>query len=277
VQTLGPRVRFRWVIGALAAGMLVSHTAPLVRASDRAAEQAAAAACSLNWVGHEEEFETALRDGKIAKLETVPIGVTKPQRGYLEGGPVARFAWKALTPGYKAGFMESYKAEIAAYKMDQMLELHRVPPMVERKIDGKVGVVVYWIENTKGWDAKSPPRGPEPNWSREIVRMKMLDLLIGNIDRNQGNLIYDSDWHLMLIDHSRAFINKKDLKGIAELGSADRALWEKMQALTFESLKAGLGEWVNDNELKAIIIRRDLMAKAIEQLVAKKGEGSVFF
>ena len=120
-------------------------------------------------------------------------------------------------------------------------------------------------------------RGPEPNWSREIVRMKMLDLLIGNIDRNQGNLIYDSDWHLMLIDHSRAFINKKDLKGIAELGSADRALWEKMQALTFESLKTGLGEWVNDNELKAIIIRRDLMAKAIEQLVAKKGEGSVFF
>jgi hypothetical protein len=182
-----------------------------------------------------------------------------------------------LPPGYKSGFMESYKAEIAAYRVDQMLELHRVPPMVERKYDGKVGVAVYWIENTKSWDAKNPPRGPEPNWSREIVRMKMLDQLIGNIDRNQGNLIYDADWHLMLIDHSRAFINKKDLKGIAELGSVDRALWAKMQGLTFESLKAGLGEWVNDNELKAMIIRRDLMAKAIEQLVAKKGEGSVFF
>ena len=42
--------------------------------------------------------------------------------------------------------------------------------------------------------------------------MKMFDLLIANIDRNQGNLIYDSDWHLFLIDHSRAFIDKKDLK-----------------------------------------------------------------
>ena len=277
MQTLGPRVRFRWVIGALAAAVLLSQNAPLVRASDSVAEQEAAAACSLNWVGHEAEFEAALRDGKISKMESVPIGVTKPQRGYLEGGPVARFAWKVLPPGYKSGFMESYKAEIAAYRVDQMLELHRVPPMVERKYDGKVGVAVYWIENTKSWDAKNPPRGPEPNWSREIVRMKMLDLLIGNIDRNQGNLIYDADWHLMLIDHSRAFINKKDLKGIAELGSVDRALWAKMQAMTFESLKAGLGEWVNDNELKAMIIRRDLMAKAIEQLVAKKGEGSVFF
>jgi hypothetical protein len=26
--------------------------------------------------------------------------------------------------------------------------------------------------------------------------MKMFDLLIANIDRNQGNLIYDADWHL---------------------------------------------------------------------------------
>ena len=32
------------------------------------------------------------------KMEAVPIGVTKPQRGYLEPGPVARFAWKALPP-----------------------------------------------------------------------------------------------------------------------------------------------------------------------------------
>jgi hypothetical protein len=277
VKILRSPVRVHWAIGALAAALLVSQNAPLVRASDRAATQAAAPACSLTWVGHEDEFEAALRDGKITKMETVPIGVTKPQRGYIEHDPPMRFAWKPLPPGYKSGFMESYKAEIAAYKLDRMLELHRVPPQVERKVDGKVGAAVYWIENTKPWDAKNPPRGPEPNWSHEIVRMKMLDLLIGNIDRNQGNLIYDDDWHLMLIDHSRAFINKKDLKGIAELGTVDRALWGKMQALTFESLKAGLGEWVGDNELKAMIIRRDLMAKAIEQLVAKKGEAGVFF
>ena len=70
----------------------------------------------------------------------------------------------------------------------------------------------------------------------QLTRMKMFDLLIANIDRNQGNLIYDSDWHLFLIDHSRAFIDKKDLKGIAPLGRVDRKLWEKMQALTMEDL-----------------------------------------
>jgi len=243
------------------------------------AQAAAAAACSKNWVGHESEFEQALKTGKVAKIEDVPIGVTKPQRARLEAGsPVASFAWKVLPPGYKSGYMESYKAEIAAYEMDKLLDMHMVPPIVERSLSGLNGAAVYWIEGTKNWDKDHPPSGPEPQWSFQITRMKMLDLLIANIDRNQGNLLYDSDWHLFLIDHSRAFIGKKDLKNITPLSRVDRALWEKMQALTFESLKAStVGKWVSDNDLKALIIRRDLMAKAIAELVAKRGEASIFF
>ena len=107
--------------------------------------------------------------------------------------------------------------------------------------------------------------------------MKMFDLLIANIDRNQGNLIYDTDWHLFLIDHSRAFIDKKDLKGIAPLGRVDRKLWEKMQALTIEDLNRGLDKWVGDKEKKALLTRRDLMAKNIQELVAKRGEKFVFY
>jgi hypothetical protein len=45
--------------------------------------------------------------------------------------------------------MESYKAEIAAYKLDRMLDMHMVPPIIERKIEGKNGAAVFWIENTR--------------------------------------------------------------------------------------------------------------------------------
>jgi hypothetical protein len=234
--------------------------------------------CSLNWVGHESEIEKFLSEGKVLKLEAVPIGVTKPQRATLEpGGPVGRFAFKPLRPGYSMGFMESYKAEVAAYKMDRMLDLKMVPPIVERTIDGKTGAAIMWIENTKPWSVEKPPQGPEPMWSIQLTRMKMLDLLIANIDRNQGNLMYDSDWHLFLIDHSRAFIGKKDLKGIAPIGRVDRALWNKMEALTLESLEAGLGDLVSTTDKKAILIRRDKMALAIQELIAKRGEKSVFY
>ena len=121
------------------------------------------------------------------------------------------------------------------------------------------------------------PRDDEPAWSKQLTRMKMFDLLIANIDRNQGNLIYDADWHLFLIDHSRAFTGKKDLKGMAPLARVDRELWNKMAALTIEDLDAGLDKWVGNNEKKAILLRRDLMAKQINEMVAKRGEASVFY
>jgi len=232
--------------------------------------------CSLVWAGHEPDIEQLLAQGKVAKLEDVPIGVTKPQRATLEGSPM-RFAWKPLTPGYSKGFMESYKAEIAAYKLDRLLQLNMVPPIVERNMGGKNGAAVYWVENTRGWSVAKPPQGPEPQWSLQLTRMKMFDLLIANIDRNQGNLIYDADWHLILIDHSRAFIDKKDLKGIAPIGRVERGLWEKMQALTMEELDRGLEKWVGEKEKKALLLRRDLMAKNIQALIAKSGEKFVFY
>ena len=236
------------------------------------------AQCAIKWTGHEAEIEQYMATAKVTKMEAVPIGVTKPQRAYLEpGGPAARFAFKALRPGYTKGFMESYKSEIAAYKLDRMLDMHMVPPIVERKVDGSTGAAILWVDNVTGWSVAKPPQGPEPMWSRQLTRMKMFDLLIANIDRNQGNLIYDADWHLILIDHSRAFIDKKDLKGIAPLGRVDRQLWEKMEALTMDDLDRGLETWVGEKEKKALLLRRDLMAKEIQKLVARSGEKFVFY
>lgn len=231
--------------------------------------------CSLTWPGFEDQIEKQLTDGKVLKMEDVPIGVTKPQRATLESG--ARFAWKPLRPGYTKGYMESYRSEIAAYKLDRMLDLHMVPPITERTMDGKTGAAVYWVENTRGWSVEKPPQGPEPMWSRQLTRMKMFDLLIANIDRNQGNLLYDADWHLFLIDHSRAFIDKKDFKGLQPLGRVDRALWDKMKALTLGDLDRGLGNWVGAKEKKALLTRRDLMAKNIDEMVKKRGANSVFY
>jgi hypothetical protein len=236
------------------------------------------AQCAIKWTGHETEIEQYMSTAKVTKMEAVPIGVTKPQRAYLEpGGPAERFAFKALRPGYSKGFMESYKSEIAAYKLDRMLDMHMVPPIVERKVEGLTGAAILWVDNVTGWSVAKPPQGPEPMWSRQLTRMKMFDLLIANIDRNQGNLIYDGDWHLILIDHSRAFIDKKDLKGIAPLGRVDRQLWEKMQALTIDDLDRGLEKWVGEKEKKALLLRRDLMAKEIQKLVARSGEKFVFY
>ena len=139
-----------------------------------------------------------------------PSGSPNPNGRFLPvTGSVASATWKALRPGRRSGYYESYKSEIAAYELDKLLGMHMVPPVVERRSKARPGALVFWLEGVKGWNKDRPVRGPEPEWSRQISRMKLFDQLIANIDRNQGNLLYDADWHLFLIDHSRAFTEQR--------------------------------------------------------------------
>jgi hypothetical protein len=240
--------------------------------------QSAAVACSQSWVGHEAAIEEFLKTAKVVKFEQVPIGVTKPHRARFEpGGPVASAAWKPLAPSYRGGYRESYKAELAAYALDRLLDMQMVPPVVERRLDNTAGALVYWIENVKGWDVKKPPVGPGIQWMRQVSRMRMFDQLIANIDRNAGNLLYDDDWHLFLIDHSRAFTDRRDLRGTAAPQRVERAYWDKLDALDLPTLTTALGQWLTEKEMAAILARRDAMREAIKKQVAERGEASVFF
>lgn len=239
--------------------------------------RAVADACSRVWTGHEPEIERLLATAPVERLEAVPIGVTKPQRGYFPAGSLARrFAWKALPPMRRGGYMESYKAEIAAYKLDRLLDLGMVPPVVERTVDGQVGAAVLWIEQTTPWNKDKPAQGPEPGWSKQVSRMKLFDRLIANIDRNAGNLLYDADWHLFLIDHSRAFTTRTSLDNIATLGLVDRALWTRVEALTPADLDRELGPWLSAAERAAVLTRRDRIRREIDELVKRRGAARVF-
>lgn len=225
------------------------------------------------WEGREAEFEECLGTAPVAKLEEVPIGVTKPKRAHVEPGyPCSSFAWKPLPPGIHRGYWDSYKSEIAAYELDRMLGLGMVPPTVERRIDGDRGAAVLWISNVRSWEeALRAPKAP--SWNRNVVRMKLWDNLVGNSDRNKGNLFVDYAGNLFLIDHSRAFTRDKKLH--QKLESIDMELWQRMLALDLESLKAAIGKWVGTGELKAMLQRRDRMKKEIDAILAKRGDAAI--
>ena len=228
------------------------------------------------WKGRTTEMEQCLTDAKVARLEEVPIGVTKPSRAMLEPEACARaFAWKPLRPGYYSGYWESYKSEVAAYELDKVLELNMVPVVVERKVNGISGAAVLWLYGVRSWEQVLPLPKP-PQWSLEIVRMKMFDCLIGNADRNKGNMLIDEAWNLYLIDHSRGFVPDKKLPQPSIFQNVDRALWQRMQALDEAVLNERLGKLLEKRQIQAILQRRDAMKKHIDDLVAKQGE-KVYF
>ena len=240
------------------------------------AQAPAPPAVANTWQGRTADVERCLVDAKVAKMEDVPIGVTKPRRAMLHPGTCARaFAWKPLRPGRYSGYWESYKSEIAAYELDKLLEMNMVPVAVERQVGGQTGAAVIWLDGVRSWTQILPLPKP-PAWPLRIVRMKMFDCLVGNSDRNQGNMLIDEAWNLYLIDHSRAFATDKRLPSPSLFQNVDRALWGRMQALDETVLTERLGKWLDARQIRALLQRRDAMKQRIDDLVAKQGE-KIFF
>jgi hypothetical protein len=216
------------------------------------------------WVGNHQEIEEYLRTAECVTLTTA--GSSPLVRcTFKPGGPVARMAWRPLLPGVHRGFFENYKSEIAAYELDKLLKMDMVPPTVERQLEGTKGAAQQWVENiVDGTDPTPPPEEIKARWEDQLLRMTMFDNLIGNGSRNRQNMLRDRAWNLILIDFSRAF--GADTVLHAKLNRIDEALWAKISGLTRRQLDSALQAWLSEQEIKAILDRREAMKAAITAL-----------
>jgi hypothetical protein len=226
------------------------------------------------WVGHEAVMEAHLRTAQVARLEDIGTGVTRPRRAYLTPStPFESFVWKVIPPGRHGGYEDSYKSEIAGYLLDRRLDLHMVPPAVERQVEGETGAAVMWLD---GPQSVKQTGGKVPSgaiWGRAIRRMQMFDNFIGNKDRNAGNILIGSPGELILIDHSRAFIADEKLPFAFERVDAD--LWDRLTRLTRDDLVKAIGPWVDQEAIDAMLQRRKRMEDQVSRLVKKHGRALV--
>jgi len=224
------------------------------------------------WVGRYQEIEEYLRTAECVNMQMLGAGVMRCD--LRPAGLVARMAWRSGPPGIYRGFWESYKAQIAAYELDKLLKMNMLPPAVERQFQGNKGSGTLWVENIVDSKAASPDEANRAGWEKQLVQMAMFDNLIGNPDRNPGNMLRDAAWNLILLGHSRAF--RPDADRPNRLNRIDADLWDKVQALTRTQLDARLGPWLDENEIAALIDRRERMKAEIDRLVAERGAGAVF-
>jgi len=216
------------------------------------------------WVGRHHEIEEYLKTAECVSMEA--LGPNRVARcTFRPGGLVGRMAWKSLPPGTYRGFRESYKADIAAYELDKLLAMDMVPPTVERQIQGNNGAAQLWVENVFGVKVDESPDPPRrADWEGQLLRMTMFDDLIGNRDRNMGNMLRDAGWNLILIDHSRAFGDGTELP--RKLRRIDENYWTRIESLTRHQLDAALHPWLGESEIGAILDRRERMRAEIKSL-----------
>jgi hypothetical protein len=235
------------------------------------------------WIGQDAAFEECLRTAEIERTTGTGVGVLAPRHAVFRPGCVATgAAVKKIAPGKRDGFFESYKSEIASYKLDRILELNMVPPTVERRYENGQASAMLWIDGTVmlGDVLKKGLKDPDTNrWNQNLHRAQVFDDLSGNIDPNQGNWLFDAAWNYYKIDCSRCFTDtlkmphdvKKTIKRI------DRPFFERLKALDRDTVRRAIGELLTENNaLPALFSRRDAIVKAFEELAKQNGEAAVF-
>jgi precorrin-6B methylase 1 len=56
-----------------------------------------------------------------------------------------------------------------------------------------------------------------------------------------------------------------------------RAVVEKLKALDFAAVRAAVGEYLSDEEIRAVLVRRELILEEIDRLIQVNGEAKVLY
>jgi hypothetical protein len=237
-----------------------------------------------------EDMEAFLLKANVTNSRSAGKGVTGSTRVTLSDGRMTHDAQVQAIDQYKSvfqagkasevNFRDTYRYNIAGYRLARLIGLTRVPMSVERDIEGKKAAVTWWIDDVmmdEDGRAKKKTVGPNAlRFAQQIQIMKIWDELIQNKDRNRGNMIWTSDWRLWLIDHTRAFRLEKKLQKLEDLTLCERGLFDGLRRLTPESLAKAVGDSLTPPEQEAVMVRRDLLVKHYEERIAKLGDGILF-
>jgi hypothetical protein len=239
-----------------------------------------------------ERMADFLAKAAIVKEKTTTDGVTRPIRATLSDGVLTHDAQfqtvdqaKAVFTAGKASevdFKDSYRFNIAGYRLAQLVGLETVPMSVPRRYKNKDAAVTWWIDDVmfdEGGRQKLPDKyGPDSERTQKQIHiMRVWDELIQNRDRNQGNILWTKDWTLWLIDHTRAFRSGGSLLKPNELIRVERTLFEKMKQLTEATLSKTMKGILTQGEIRPVLKRRDAIVAHFEKLIAERGEVAVFF
>jgi hypothetical protein len=238
-----------------------------------------------------EQIKQFLLTAKVVKSEHAKKGITETLRLTLSDGTVthdASFqkidehkATMQLASGTEVGFVDSYKYNIAAYQLAELLGLDdMVPVYVERSWKGDSGSLSWWLPVKMDEKERVAQKiaVPDPDaWNNQMYKVRVLDQLVYDIDANLTNVLITDDWKIWRIDFTRAFRLHKEVKSTADLSHCDRQLFAKLKALNPDELAEKTKHYLTKDEVKALMARRDKIVEQFQKLIAEKGEKEVLY
>jgi len=225
------------------------------------------------------EQEHFLLTARITNIRAGKGGITGTRRATLVDGAITHDAHIQTIDesktrfeganGTEINFRDTYKFNIAAYRLDKLLDLRMIPPSVERNVEGATAAVTWWVDDVLMEEGQRAKKGVEPPdgdyWNNQMYIVRVFDQLISNTDRNLGNLLITKDWKLWMIDHTRAFRTRTTLLAPKNLTRCDRVLLAAMKRLDEKELHRELDQYLRKAEITALLKRRDQIVAAFEK------------
>ena len=216
-------------------------------------------------------------------------GITAPWRLTLSDGTVTHDAAlnvankqsnveRFVDGTFETNFVDSYRFNIAAYKLANLLEMQEaIPVTIERRWNGKIGALSWWVDDAMTEGDRLAQKLSPPNmldWNRQIYRVRVFNNLVYDTDRNLGNMLI-ADWHCWMIDFTRAFRRWDKLPAQSDLQQISRGLLTSLRGLTQQAVADATKPYLNDSEISALLKRRERIVSHFDQLIVDRGEGAV--
>jgi len=241
-----------------------------------------------------EEIKKFLLTAKIVNFKESKKGITAPKRLTLSDGVRTHDAsfqaideqktvMQLASGKTEMNFVDSYKYNLAAYRLAEMLGLEDIVPVyVERKWEGKTGSLSWWLpvqmDEADRLKQKIPiPDAATDTWNKQMYKIRVFDALVYDNDPNLTNVLVSQDWKPWRIDFTRAFRLSKDLRDPKDLVRCDRALLEKLKALNTERVTQQTKSYLTKSAVQALMARRDKIVETFQKLIAQKGENEVLY
>jgi hypothetical protein len=238
-----------------------------------------------------DQIKQFLLTAKVVGSHEAKKGVTHTSRLTLSDGTITHDAsfqpidehkqMKELAHSTEVNFVDSYKYNIAAYALAELIGMDDMLPVyVERKWNGQTGSLSWWLPAKMDEAERHKQKLTAPDsdaWNNQMYKIRVFDQLVSDSDPNLTNVLIGENWQIWRIDFSRAFRLNKDLKSPADLVRCDRQLLDKLKALDANALAERTNRYLTKDEVKAVMARRDKIVAQFEKMIAEKGKDEVLY
>jgi hypothetical protein len=224
------------------------------------------------------QMEEMLRHGRIGKLRRLSVGTSGSSRttvywqGKSHDAHVQTIDTYLGSGSRYANQSDSYRYNIAAYRLDRLIGLGMVPVSVERATSRGQAALTWWVDDVEMMELERRKLGRKPpdarSWNLQMQRATVFQELVANSDCNQTNHLITRDWKIWLIDFTRAFRTHRKLTGPRYLRRLDPGLREALARLDESSLRREVKGLLNTAQIRSILARRDSIVGHFESKAA---------